>query len=94
MGGEIIIIGSFGSILTLIVGVFIRHTFNLRRHPDGDKLVYVDTCKSREDLNTQSHLHLAEGIEKAIGRSDEQHVELKQYVKEGFTELKELYRKG
>ena len=76
-----------------IIGVYkwvSRHMSEKKKHPCSDDLVYEDVCEERGRTNRQAHEHLKEGIEAAITRSDEQHVELKNDMKAGFTRIETL----
>lgn len=67
-----------------------KHTSNSSKHPCSSNLVFKDVCEERGKANTQEHKHLSKGIEHAIARSNEQHLELKNSMKDGFTEIKTL----
>ncbi len=93
MANEVAIVSAAGVIGGLIVGVYAwlgKHAANKNRHPNSDNLVYKDVCEERGKTNDLEHQHLKEGIEQAIKRSDERHVE----VKEDLTEIKNLIRNG
>lgn len=87
------IIGTAVGIGTMIIGVYVwvaKHISNTRKHPCKDNIVFRDVCEERGKANEQAHEHLKEGIENAIKRSDEQHVELKSDMKNGFAKLETL----
>lgn len=89
------IIGAAIGIGTSIIGVYVwvaRHIANSKKHPCKDDIVFGNVCDARGKANEQAHEYLQKGIEAAIAKSDEQHVELKRDVKDGFTELKTLIR--
>jgi len=71
-----------------------KHISSSEKHPSKGSLVYQDVCKERGKANETSHNHLKEGIQQAIARSDERHIELKKEMKEGFTEIKTLIKNG
>lgn len=73
-----------------LYGLLIRHISGTNRHPKAGDLVYGDVCEERGKANEQAHLHLKEGIDTAIARSDEQHKELKADMRTGFLEIKNL----
>lgn len=76
-----------------IIGLYaliVKHMATGSRHPKADKVVYSDVCEERGKANEQAHLHLKEGIDAAIARSDEQHKELKADMRTGFLEIKTL----
>ena len=75
-----------------LYGWLIRHVSGPNRHPKADDMVYDDVCIERGKANVEAHKNLKEGIEAAIARSDEQHVELKADMKTGFNEIKDLIR--
>lgn len=87
------IIGAAVGIGTAILGVYVwvgKHISNSKKHPCKDDIVYGDVCTERGKANEQAHLHLKEGIDNAIARSNEQHDELKADMKSGFSEIKTL----
>ncbi|MCK5610275.1 hypothetical protein KAR91_50850 [Candidatus Pacearchaeota archaeon] len=75
-------------ILALIVGIwgwFLKHVSCGNRHPDKSDLMYKDVCDERT--------HRLEGlIESHAERSAERHTELKDDVRTGFSEMKELIK--
>ncbi len=84
------IVGLVAAPVVGLYGWFIRHVSGTNRHPKADDLVYSDVCEERGKANEQAHLHLKEGIEAAIARSDEKHTELKADMRAGFSEIKTL----
>ena len=93
MAHETAIISGAGIITGLIVGVYVwvgKHASKKNRHPCTDSLVYKDVCEERGKTNEMAHQYLKEGIEQAIKRSDERHIE----IKEDLTEIKELIKNG
>jgi len=89
-----VVIGGGGSIIgayITIIGVYrwvARHMADSKKHPSTDEIVFEDVCIERGKANEQAHKYLKEGIEAAIARSDEQHIELKRDMKDGFSEIK------
>ncbi len=84
-----------GFLTAPIIGLYaliVKHMTAGSRHPKADDLVYSDVCEERGKANDQAHEHLKESIEVAIARSDEKHVELKQDMRTGFGEIKDLIR--
>lgn len=84
-----------GFVSAPIIGLyawFIKHVTASNRHPKGDALVFSDVCIERGKANKVAHKTLKEGIEAAIARSDEKHIELKDDMKAGFGEIKELIK--
>ncbi len=80
-----------------IIGVYVcvgKHTSNIKKHPCSDNLVFTDVCEKEQEKNSLEHQHLKEGIVAAIARSDEQHIELKQDVKDGFARMESLIKNG
>ena len=75
-----------------LYGWLIRHVSGPNRHAKADDLVFTDVCAERGNANTEAHKNLKEGIEAAIARSDEKHIELKADMKIGFSEIKDLIR--
>lgn len=55
-------------------------------------MVYNEVCSERGKANEQAHLHLKEGIEAAIARSDEKHKELKTDMRTGFGRIEDLIK--
>lgn len=87
--------GSIVGAYVAIIGVYkfiAGHIGDKDKHPCSDDVVYSDVWEEREKANTMEHQHLKEGIDAAIARSDEQHVELKKNMQDGFTEIKTLIR--
>ncbi len=89
----------FSSFILATAGGLMKHVSAGKKHPckddivfkkEDDKIVYGSVCEERGKSNDQAHDHLRDGIEKAIQRSDEQHIELKKDMKEGFSEIKTL----
>lgn len=84
-----------GFVSAPIIGLyawFIKHVTSSSRHPKSNDLVYGDVCEERGKANDEAHKHLKEGIETAIARSDEKHAELKDDMRTGFGEIKDLIR--
>ena len=82
-----------GFVFGPIVGLYawlLKHATGTNRHPKADDLVYNDVCSERGKANEQAHVHLKEGIDAAIARSDEQHKELKTDMRTGFSEIKQI----
>ena len=96
MATEILVpVISGGAILSLLGGTIWalnRHTSNSKKHACADNLVFDDVCEERGKANDMVHRHLKEGIEQAIARSDEQHVELKADMRTGFDKLETLIK--
>lgn len=85
--------GGLAGAYLAIIGVYkwvSVHTSDKKKHPCSDDVVFSDVCKEREKNNSQEHNHLKEGIDAAIARSDEQHIELKEDMRAGFSEIKSL----
>ncbi len=84
-----------GFVSAPIIGLYawlLRHATGTNRHPKADDLVYNDVCSERGKANEQAHLHLKEGIDAAIARSDEQHKELKTDMRIGFGRIEDLIK--
>jgi len=91
------VIGAATAIGTAIIGVYVwvgKHISNNKRHTSSDELVFEDVCTERGKANEAAHNHLKEGIENAIKRSDQQHIELKDDMRTGFSEIKSLIKNG
>jgi len=84
--------GLFGTAIIGLYGWVAKHTTSSKKHACTDDLVYEDVCDERGKANEAAHDHLKEGIAAAIHRSDEQHIELKADMREGFSEIKTLIR--
>ena len=85
--------GGLAGAYLAIIGVYkwvSVHTSDKAKHPCSDDVVYSDVCEERGKNNSREHDHLKEGIDAAIARSDEQHVELKRDMRSGFSEIKSL----
>ena len=94
MTEPVMLIGSIVAVFLALSGWMAKHITNSRKHPNQEDLVFGDVCKERGKANDQSHLHLKEGIEKAIIHSNEQHIELKKDMKDGFNRVENLIRNG
>lgn len=91
------IIGAAIGIGTAIIGVYVwvgKHISNGKKHACSDEVVFKDVCGVRGEANTKEHEHLKEGIETAIARSDEQHIELKTDMRHGFDKIENLIKNG
>ena len=86
------ILGFLSAPIIGLYALIVKHMTAGSRHPKADDLVYNDVCTERGKANEEAHGHLKESIEIAIARSDEKHDELKDNMKTGFTEIKDLLR--
>lgn len=60
----------------LICGVYVwvaSHIANRKRHPDADKIIYMDYCAKSQELIKARH-------NAAEKRADERHIELKDLI--------------
>ena len=76
-----------------LYGWLIRHVSGPNRHPKADDMGCDDVCAERGKANAEAHKNLKEGIEAAIARSDEKHIELKDGLSEIKTDVKAILEK-
>lgn len=68
-----------------IYGWFLKHISASRRHPCADNIVFQDVCDAEKK-------RLEDCIEGEVKRSEQRHTELRQDMKDGFAEIKELIK--
>ena len=75
-------------------GLISKHLINSEKHPCKDDLVFRDVCHERGKANDQAHEVLSSRIQATMKRSDEKHVDLKEYCRSEFSEIKTLIRQN
>jgi hypothetical protein len=87
MTNEYVLLSGAGALFVGVLIFLVRHAANSKKHPCKDDIVFRDVCDEKAK-------RLEDCIEGAIKRSNEQHKELKEDMRRGFTEVKELIKNG
>ena len=82
----IALIGIFGAIIGVYVWVA-RHITARKKHPCADNVVYRDVCESERR-------RIDDCIEGAERRTEQRFKEVKDDMRNGFNEVKELIKNG